>query len=78
MISAPDFGSRGPCSSPGRVIVLCSSARHFLIMPLSNQEYKWVLGGEMSENPDEILWVTRDGLASHPGGVAILLLRKLG
>ena len=44
-------------------IVLCSWARH--TVPLSTQEYKWVAancGG-----------VTCDGLASHPGGVEILL-----
>ena len=44
MVSALDSGSRGPGSSPGRVIVLCSWARHFtLTVPLSTQEYKWVL-----------------------------------
>ena len=29
---------------------------------------------ELSGKPDEILGVTCDGLASHPGGVAILLV----
>ena len=43
MVSALDSGSNGPGSSPGRVIVLCSWARHFTsIMPLSTQVYKWV------------------------------------
>ena len=43
MVSALDSGSEGPGSSPGRVIVLCSWARHFtLTVPLSTQEYKWV------------------------------------
>ena len=43
MVSALDSGSRGPGSGPGRVIVLCSWARHFtLTVPLSTQEYKWV------------------------------------
>ena len=43
VISALDYGSRGPGSSPGRVIVLCSWARHFtLTVPLSTQEYKRV------------------------------------
>ena len=43
MVSALDSGSKGPGSSPGRVIVLCSRARHFtLIVPLSTKEYKWV------------------------------------
>ena len=30
--------------------------------------------GELSGKPDEMLGVTCDGLASHPGGVAILLV----
>ena len=43
VVSALDSGSRGPGSSPGRVIVLCSWARHFtLTVSLSTQEYKWV------------------------------------
>ena len=29
---------------------------------------------KLSEKPDEVLGVTCDGLASHPGGVAILLV----
>ena len=68
MVSALDSGSSGPGSSPGRVIVLCSWARHFtLTVPLSTQEYKWV--------PTTKCWrVTCDGLASHPGAVAILLV----
>ena len=38
-----DSGSRSPGSSPGRVIALCSWARHFtLTVPLSTQEHKWV------------------------------------
>ena len=44
MVSALDSGSDGPGSSPGRVIALCSWARHFtLTAPVSTQEYKWVL-----------------------------------
>ena len=40
MVSALDSGSRGPGSSPGRVIVLCSWARHFtLTVPLSTRSY---------------------------------------
>ena len=40
VVSALDSGSRGPGSIPGRVIVLCSWARHFtLTVPLSTQEY---------------------------------------
>ena len=38
MVSAPDSGSGGPGSSPGRGTALCSWARHFtLIVPLSTQ-----------------------------------------
>ena len=44
VVSTLDNGSRGPGSSHGRVIVLCSWARHFtLTVPLSTKEYKWVL-----------------------------------
>ena len=43
VVSTLDSGSKGPGSSPGRVIVLCSCARHFtLTVPPSIQEYKWV------------------------------------
>ena len=43
MVNALDSGSNDAGSSPGRVIVLCSWARHFtLTVPLSTQEYKWV------------------------------------
>ena len=43
VVSVPDSRSRGLGLSPGRVIVLCSWARHFtLTVPLSSQEYKWV------------------------------------
>ena len=56
MVSAHDSGSRGPGSSPGQVIVLCSWARHFtLTVPLSAQEYKWVLTSKLSGIPDEML-----------------------
>ena len=60
----------------GWVIVLCSWERYFtLTVPLSTQEYKWL--------PATKCWgITCDGLASHPGGVATLLvgfmLRKPG
>ena len=53
--------------------VLCSWPRHItLTVPLSTQEYKWVpviCWGNLTN-----CWgVTCDGLASRPGGVAILL-----
>ena len=73
MVSAFVHGSSGPGSSPGRDTVLCSWARHLtLTVPLSTQEYKWVLvicWGNLAN-----CWGgTCDGLASHPGGVEILL-----
>ena len=73
VVSALDSRSRGPGSSPGRAIVLCSWARHFILtVALSTQEYKWVLAG-CQGNLTKCWEVTCDGLASHPGGVAILL-----
>ena len=43
MVSALDFGSNGPGSSPGRGTALCCWARHLsLLEPLSTQVYKWV------------------------------------
>ena len=74
MVSALDSGSRGPGSSPGWVIVLCSWARHFNpTVPLSTQEYKWV-PANCQGNLTKFWEVTCDGLASHPGCVAILLV----
>ena len=72
MVSALDSGLRGLGSSPGRVIVLCSWTGHFtLTVPLSTQEL-WV-PANCQGNLTKCLEVTCDGLASHPGGVAILL-----
>ena len=70
MVSALDSGSSGPGSSPGLGHCVVSLGK-----TLSTQEYKWV--------PAKKCWeVTCDGLASHPGEVAILLvgfmLRKPG
>ena len=74
MVSAPDSGSRGPRSSPGRVIMLCSWARDFtLTLPLSTKEYKWV-PANCQGNLMKCCEVTCDGLASHPGGVTVLLV----
>ena len=43
VVGSPDSRLRGPSSSPGLVIVLCSWARqNTLTVPLSTQEYKWV------------------------------------
>ena len=68
VVSALDSGSGGPGSSPGRSNALCSWARKFtLIVPLPTQVYKWV--------PANLrLGVTCDALASHPGGVEILIV----
>ena len=74
MVSALDSGLKGLGSSPGQLIVLCSWARHFtLTVPLSTQEYKWLLVN-CQGNPTKCWGLTCDGLASHPGGVAILLV----
>ena len=74
MVSALDSVSRGPGSSPGRVIALCSWARHFtLTVSLSTQEYKWV-PANCQGNLTKCWEVTCDGLAFHAGGVAIFLV----
>ena len=77
MVSALDSGSSGPGSSTGRVIVLCSWARHFtLTVSLSSQEYKRV-PANCQGNPMKCWRVTCDGLVTHSGGgggVAILLV----
>ena len=59
-----------PC--PGHCVVFL--ARHFtLTVPLSTQEYKWV-PANCQGNLTKCWRVTFDGLASHPGGVAIFLV----
>ena len=74
MVRALDSGSRGPDLSPGWLIVLCSWARHFTVaVPLYTQEYKWV-PANWQGNLTKCWEITGDGLASHPGGVAILLV----
>ena len=73
MVSAPDSESRGPGSSPGWVIVLCSWARHYSHSASLHQEYKWVLAN-CQGNLTKCWEVTCVGLASYPGGVAILLV----
>ena len=72
VVSVLDSRLEGLGSSPGRVIALCSWARHFtLTVALSTQVYKWVPAkcqGKLTK-----FWgITCDGLASHPGRVAIL------
>ena len=67
MVSALDSGSRGPGSSPGRVIVLCSWAKYFtLTVPF----YKWV-PASCQGNLTKCWEVTCDGLQEE---VAILLV----
>ena len=74
MVSTLHSGSKGLGSSPGRVNVLCSWARHFtLTVPLSTQDYKWVPANCLG-NLMKCWGATCDGLASHSGGVAILLV----
>ena len=69
-------------SSPERVVwvrdldgdtVLCSWVRHLtLTVPLSTQEYKWVLANCWG-NLTNCGRMTCDGLAFRPGGVEIIL-----
>ena len=54
--------------------VLCSWARHLtLTVPLSIQEYKWVVVNCWRNLTINCREVTCNGLASHPGGVEKLL-----
>ena len=76
LISALDSGSSSPGSSPCGDLVFCSWERHFtLTVPLFTRLYKWVPVNEM-------LGVTFEGLASHPGGSrntpSRLMLQKPG
>ena len=65
--------SSGPGLSLAGDTVLCSWARHLtLTVPHSTQEYKWVPANCWG-NPTNCRGVTCDGLASHLGGVEILL-----
>ena len=74
VVSVLDCGSRGPGSSPGRVIMLCSWGRHFILtVPLSTQKYKWVSANDLG-NLTKYWGVTCDGLASHPGELSIYLV----
>ena len=75
MVNALESGSGGPVLSPGWAFFLLRSwARHFtLTVSLSTQEYKWV-PANFQGNLTKCLGITCDGLASHPGGLAILLV----
>ena len=68
MVSALDSVSSGLSSSPGLGhCVMFLGKILTLTVPFSTQEYKWV--------PATKCWgITCDGLPSHPGGVAILLV----
>ena len=51
MVSALDSGSRDLGLRPGWVNVLCSRAKHVTVtVPLSTQEYKWVLANCQGSN----------------------------
>ena len=68
-----DSGSRGSGSSPGGSLrCVLGQDTLLLTVPLSTQELMGTV--KLSGKPDEMLGVTYDGLASHPGGVAILLV----
>ena len=56
MVSALDSGTSGPGSSPDRVIVLCSWARHFTLTVHLHLVYKWVVAniwGNVTESSGE-------------------------
>ena len=73
MVSVLDSAGSSQGVSPS--IVLCCWARYFtLTVPLSTQMFKWVLAN-LKLGSNHLM-----NLASHPGGVEILLfmLLKLG
>ena len=72
MVSVLDFGVRGPCSSPGGsfVLLLCKTLNSHSAS-LHPGGVKWV-PANCQENLTKCWEVACDGLASHPGGVAIL------
>ena len=75
MVSALDSGSKGPGSSPGRVIVLCSWARHFtLTVPPPRSINGYIVPANCQGNLTKHWEVTCDGLASRPEGVVMLLV----
>ena len=74
MVSALAPGSSGPGSSPdrGHCVVFLGKTLYSHSASLLSQEYKWVLANCWG-NLTNFWGVTCDGLASHPGGVEILL-----
>ena len=66
MVSALDSGLKGPGASPGVS----------LTVPLSTQEYKWI-PANCQGNLMKCCGVTCDGLTSHLGGEATLLVTPL-
>ena len=75
MVSAPDSGSRGPGSNlyRGHCVVFLGKTLYFYTVPLFTQEYKWV-PLNCQGNLTKCWGTTCEGLASHLGGVAILLV----
>ena len=68
MVSRLDSRSGNPGLRSSQGTALCSWARHFTLMvPLFTQVYKWVPANLLLGEPCY-------GLASHPGGVEILLI----
>ena len=85
MVSKLDSESSGPGLSTGwsHCVVVLGQTLNSYSASLSTQEFKWA-PGNCKGNLTKCWGVTCDGLASHPGRVAILLianrfmLQKLG
>ena len=69
MVSALDSRFRGPGSSPGQDIALCSWARHFTPTHSASLHPGVKMGTNCQGNLTKCWEVTCDGLAFHPGGV---------
>ena len=77
MVSERDSGSRGPVSNPGRghfVVFLGKTLYSHSLFPARSGIH--MATSKLSEKPGgrNAGGATCDGLASHPGGVAILLV----
>ena len=69
MVNALNSGSRGPGSSPGRVL-----GQDILLSQCLSPSWSKSVPANCQGHLTKCWEVTCDGLASHPGGVAILLV----
>ena len=71
MVSAPDSGSRGPGSSPDRVIVLHSWARHFTLTV-----HLWVPVNMLGVNIKRCTYISFGKRSNTPSRFILLMRHK--